>query len=111
MLLAACGITGPEIEIQGTGTVEFVDVLEGCWVIRTTTHVLGGDGLPADLKVHGIRVRFVGTLHPDLVSTCPGRIVTLHEVDSLKTIVIQSPYLTASVCLAEAATSPVRGTG
>ena len=76
VLVGSCGLTEPDFESEGT--VRFVDVEGGCWIIDTADERLEPIDLPADFRVDGLRVFFEANERSDLASICQvGRIVEL----------------------------------
>ncbi len=66
--LQACGLTGPDVD--ALGTVRFVDVEGGCWVIETETERYEPINLELELQREGMEVFFQAELRPDLASVC-----------------------------------------
>lgn len=79
IILAGCGILGPDIDT--TGTVEFRDLEGGCWVIDTSDDLLSPNNLPAEFRVDGLKVRFEAEFRGDLAGFCPGRIVDVKRIE------------------------------
>ena len=84
ILLAGLGLTGGcnvlDPDLDGLGTVRFVEVEGGCWGIETAEEFLEPTNLPAEFRVDGLRVIFEadGT---DFASTCQiGPIVRLRDI-------------------------------
>lgn len=77
-VLAGCGILGPDIDT--VGTVRFVDVEGGCWVIETADRRLQPLDLPEEFMVDDLRVRLEADFRRDLTGFCPGEIVELKSI-------------------------------
>jgi len=85
-LLAGCA-SAQNIEEQSvmTGTVEFLDLEGGCWVIRTDEgKALSPIDLPRLFQRQGLRVSFTATPEPGIITTCmagePVRILTIEPL-------------------------------
>jgi len=77
--LASCGITGPDVEADGT--VRFLDVEGGCWGIETDDVMYEPINLPESFKTDGLEVDFEAE-ERDLGSFCMiGVIVELTEIE------------------------------
>jgi hypothetical protein len=65
---ASCGITTPEL--SEVGTVRFVDIEGGCWVIETADETYEPINLPTELRQDGLGVSFQANERGDLASIC-----------------------------------------
>ena len=64
------------------GTVGFVQIEGGCWVLRVNETRYEALGLPLAFRVDGLEVRALLTLRDDLASTCMvGRIAEVLEIE------------------------------
>ena len=79
MAVAACGVTEPgDVDINDSGTVRFVDVEGGCWVIDTESDRLEPINLEARFRVDGLFVVFSANRRTDLATICQvGQIVEI----------------------------------
>ena len=79
LILAACGVTEPDdADINDSGTVRFVDVEGGCWVIDTESERLEPINLDSRFRVDGLFVVFSANRRTDLATICQvGRIVEI----------------------------------
>jgi hypothetical protein len=64
----SCGITTPEID--AVGTVRFVGLEGGCWVIETAQEVYEPLNLPAEMRTDGLAVEFEAVERDDVASIC-----------------------------------------
>lgn len=64
----SCGITTPDVE--QTGTVKYVAVEGGCWVIETADETYEPINLPEALQTDGLAVSFEAEVREDLASIC-----------------------------------------
>lgn len=79
--VASCGLLEPEI--TGTGTIVFLDIEGGCWVIDTVDERYAPFNLPLNKEVDGLEVDFEGTPRPDLTGFCPGVIMQLTYIEEV----------------------------
>jgi len=80
--LASCGITGPDVEADGT--VRFVDVEGGCWGIETDDVMYEPINLRESFRIDGLEVDFEAEERTDLSSICQiGVIVELTEIEAV----------------------------
>ncbi|MGE0158639.1 MAG: hypothetical protein AB7T31_04455 [Gemmatimonadales bacterium] len=76
---ASCGVTTPDLD--QVGTVQFVGIEGGCWVIATAERIYEPINLPAELHVDGLGVTFEATERDDLASTCMvGQIIEILRI-------------------------------
>ncbi len=79
LLLHACGLIEPEVD--ALGTVRFIDIEGGCWVIDTPTQRFEPINLSSEFRIDGVGVLFQANERPDLASVCQaGRIVELTSI-------------------------------
>ena len=79
----ACGVLDVEtVDIEGSGSVRFVDVEGGCWVIDTTDSVRYEPiNLHEAMKVDGLFVQFRANRRTDLASACQvGQLIELKSI-------------------------------
>lgn len=77
--LASCGITGPDVEADGT--VRFIEIEGGCWIIEAGDVTFLPINLPEPFQVDGLAVDFEAEERTDLSSICQlGIIVELTEI-------------------------------
>lgn len=81
-LVAACAIAGIEdADFADAGTVRFVDVEGGCWVIETESERYEPINLASEFRVDGLFVLFRASERRDLASICQvGRIVEVVSI-------------------------------
>ena len=79
--VASCGLLEPEI--TGTGTIVFLDIEGGCWVIDTVDERYSPFNLPFNKEVDGLEVDFEGAPRPDLTGFCPGVIIELTYIEEV----------------------------
>jgi hypothetical protein len=77
---SSCDVTTPDL--SEVGTVRFIDIEGGCWVIQTSEAIYEPTNLPAELRVDGLGVTFQATVRDDLASICMvGQIVELLRIE------------------------------
>lgn len=81
---AGCdSITTPDFD--EVGTVRFVEIEGGCWVIETETETLLPINLAQGVRTDGLVVTFEANRMPDVVTTCqigiPVEIVRIRQLD------------------------------
>jgi hypothetical protein len=75
----SCDVTTPDL--SEVGTVRFLEIEGGCWVIETSDAVYEPTNLPEALREDGLGVTFQATVRDDLASICMvGPIVQLHRI-------------------------------
>ena len=79
--VASCDLLAPEI--TGTGTVVFLDIEGGCWVIDTADERYAPFNMPLNKEVDGLEVIFEGLPRPDLAGFCPGLIMELTYIEEV----------------------------
>ena len=83
VVASACGILGPERET--VGTVEFIDIEGGCWVINTSKTTFEPINLSDEFRVDGLRVAFEWDRRRDLGSFCMvGIVIELKKIRRLQ---------------------------
>jgi hypothetical protein len=86
VLIAACASAGgaEERDVM-TGTVEFLDIEGGCWIIRTDDgRALSPSPLPARLRQNGLRVKFTASPDHGRITACmAGEPVTILSIEPL----------------------------
>jgi hypothetical protein len=76
----SCDVTTPDLD--QVGTVRFIEIEGGCWVIETSDATYEPINLPAELRVDGLGVAFEATVRDDLASICMvGQIVELLRIE------------------------------
>jgi hypothetical protein len=85
---AGADALGPQVSIQVSGVVRFVDVEGGCWAFRAddgSIYELVTDKASSRILVDGARATLVLAPREDAVSVCMvGRIAVVDEVKSLQ---------------------------
>ena len=81
LLAASCGITGPEL--QADGTVRFDPIEGGCWLIQTSEALYQPIRLDEEFRQDGLRVRFEADILEDVAGFCPGTIVELESIEAI----------------------------
>ena len=80
---SSCDVTTPDL--AETGTVRFIDIEGGCWVIETSDAIYEPTNLPAELRDDGLGVTFQATVRDDLASICMvGQIVELLRIEPIE---------------------------
>ena len=80
--LSACGLLEPEI--ADDGTIEFLDIEGGCWIIQTESEQYLPRNLPEEFRVDGLAIQFEASTQVSGASFCPGRIIDLSWIDYLE---------------------------
>jgi hypothetical protein len=76
----SCDVTTPDL--AEVGTVRFIEIEGGCWVIETSDAIYEPTNLPAALRTDGLGVTFQATVRDDLASICMvGQIVDLLRIE------------------------------
>jgi hypothetical protein len=79
--VTSCGVTTPDV--NENGTVEFVDIEGGCWVIEAGGTTYEPINLPAGMREDGLAVEFVAVTRDDRASTCQvGPIIELIRIEA-----------------------------
>ena len=82
LLAGSCQLLGPDASLSGEGTVRFLEIEGGCWVIESAGETYEPLFLPREFEEDGLRVTFEARPSRDAVSTCQvGPIIELVEID------------------------------
>ncbi len=81
-VFSGCGILTPDL--SEIGTVEFLDLEGGCWVLETERATYSPINLPDSLRIDGLDVRFEADFVDDVAGFCPGRIIQLERISRIE---------------------------
>ena len=82
LLAGSCQLLDPGESISGTGTVQYLDLEGGCWVIKSSGERYEPLSLPSEFREDGLRLRFEARPAEDVASICMvGPIIELVEIE------------------------------
>ncbi len=81
---AGCGLSVTTPDFETTGTVAFVEVEGGCWVIDTSEGRLEPINLPERFKVDGLDVAIIASETSEAASIC--QVGTLVQIASIERV-------------------------
>jgi len=76
---ASCNLLEPEI--SDFGTVEFLEIEGGCWIIQTELEQFNPINMPAEFRVDGLEIQFEASGRIGGASFCPGERIELSWID------------------------------
>jgi len=80
----ACGLTGPDVAFRA-GTVRFLPVEGGCWVIEAEMETYDPVDLPREFRVDGLRVVFSGDVREGVATICQvGPVLELESIERIR---------------------------
>ena len=85
VLIAGCSAVGEDAPKSGsvdiTGTVNFIELEGGHWVIAEDGETYDPLNLPQDFRVEGLSVQVTGEIRKDVVSICMcGPIIEIKDI-------------------------------
>ena len=81
-LALGCDILGPDLD--GRGTIRFLDLEGGCWGILTDEDLYEPVNLDARFRIDGMRVDFEAKLRKDMASPCMiGPMIELTKINAV----------------------------
>lgn len=82
LLAGSCQLLGLDDSLSGNGTVRFLEIEGGCWVIESAGETYEPLSLPREFEEDGLRVTFEARPADDAVSICQvGPIIELVEIE------------------------------
>lgn len=82
LLAGSCQLLGLDESLSGDGTVRFLEIEGGCWVIESSGETYEPLSLPREFQEDGLRIRFEARTVEDVASVCQvGPIIELVEIE------------------------------